>query len=60
MPTYYETREIAISERFVVQIVTDDEGRIIATRVFDAYCDDIVEDCDTVRAVVRKAIRRAG
>ena len=58
MPTYYETREIAISERFVVQIVADDEGRIIATRVFDAYCDDIMDDCETVRAVVRQVMRR--
>jgi hypothetical protein len=40
----YETIEIAISDRFVVQVVYDGLGRHIATRVFDAYTNDFAED----------------
>ena len=57
MPIYYDPKEIVISERFVVQLVIDDTNRIIATRVFDTYCDDIIEDCQTTRVCIRRALQ---
>ncbi|MFP4012416.1 MAG: hypothetical protein ACLFUM_12000 [Spirochaetaceae bacterium] len=40
----YETIEIPISDRFVVQVVFDELGRHIATRVLDLYANDLAED----------------
>lgn len=40
----YETIEIPVSERFVVQVVFDGSGRHIATRVFDGYANDFADE----------------
>ena len=55
---YYVT-EIAISERFVVQLVFDDREKLIATRVLDTYTDDYVPDSANTRQCIRRAIRQA-
>lgn len=56
MDSYYETREIVISDRFVVQLVLDD-CRIIAARVFDAYADDLIPEGRLATMCVRAALK---